>query len=547
MNQRAAAEPVGERDATYAAAVRAVVGVAIVLLEYALVAVHFDGTTLLGRGGWVAGLSASGEVFTAASVILTAGLLLNWAVLSAALQSLAATLERPSARWGAVHLVACGVAWGAAATLFAGPRGWGVELGSFLVALVGGVAALGALLRALFGRAAWSLASALGRVAVAGLGLGLVAWFVGMQSRPLWPVLAQSTLTFSAAILRALGGDVRIDPAAATLGMGEFTVEVAAPCSGIEGMGLVGVFLAGYVYRFRATLHWQRAVVLLPPAIALAWLANAARIAALVAIGALGSEDVAFGGFHSKAGWVMFCAITLGFVVLLERSRFFARAPVEPVASANVVVDNPTAGYCLPFLALIATSLLTGSFASDTDYLYPLRLVAALAALYWLREYHRSLRPTISLGAVLWGAAVFVVWLAFTPVDLEVARLARERLWELGTLERGGWLACRVVGTSVVVPIVEELAFRGFLQRRLVSRDFSEAPFGKTTAWAIAGSALAFGLLHPSWILGTLAGVAYSLAMLHRGRLEDAMVAHGVTNLLLSLWALAFGRWDLWG
>ena len=59
------------------------------------------------------------------------------------------------------------------------------------------------------------------------------------------------------------------------------------------------------------------------------------------------------------------------------------------------------------------------------------------------------------------------------------------------------------------------------------------------------GSALSFGVLHPSWLLGVAAGLVYSLASRGRGRLLDAAVAHAITNLLLAAWALSMSRLDL--
>ena len=35
-----------------------------------------------------------------------------------------------------------------------------------------------------------------------------------------------------------------------------------------------------------------------------------------------------------------------------------------------------------------------------------------------------------------------------------------------------GWVAMRVFGSVLVVPVVEELAFRGYLLRRLIDADF---------------------------------------------------------------------------
>ena len=48
------------------------------------------------------------------------------------------------------------------------------------------------------------------------------------------------------------------------------------------------------------------------------------------------------------------------------------------------------------------------------------------------------------------------------------------------------------------------------------------------------------------WLAGIVAGMLYALAMRWRGRLGDAVVAHAVTNGLLAVWVLVFGRWELW-
>jgi CAAX prenyl protease-like protein len=104
----------------------------------------------------------------------------------------------------------------------------------------------------------------------------------------------------------------------------------------------------------------------------------------------------------------------------------------------------------------------------------------------------------------------------------------------------------RFLGAVTVVPIVEELAFRGFLQRRIMAEDFTTIEFTELKPLAVAGSALAFGVLHQNWVGGIVAGIAYSLAASRRGDLRDAMLAHAVTNLLLAIWTLGTGQWGLW-
>ena len=99
----------------------------------------------------------------------------------------------------------------------------------------------------------------------------------------------------------------------------------------------------------------------------------------------------------------------------------------------------------------------------------------------------------------------------------------------------------------VTVPIAEELAFRGFLIRRLISPDFESIAFRTFTSISLVASSLAFGLLHGRlWLAGALAGLIYAFALLRRGRMGDAVVAHATTNALLAAWVLCFNQWHLW-
>ena len=99
----------------------------------------------------------------------------------------------------------------------------------------------------------------------------------------------------------------------------------------------------------------------------------------------------------------------------------------------------------------------------------------------------------------------------------------------------------------MTVPIAEELAFRGYLARRLVAREFDEVPFERLTLISIGLSSLTFGLMHGQhWLVGIVAGLAYVALLRGKGRMGDAVVAHAVSNLLLAAWVLARGDWGMW-
>jgi CAAX prenyl protease-like protein len=109
------------------------------------------------------------------------------------------------------------------------------------------------------------------------------------------------------------------------------------------------------------------------------------------------------------------------------------------------------------------------------------------------------------------------------------------------------WLVFRLVGSVVAGPVAEELAFRGYLTRRLIAADFRAMPPG-TFSWpAFLASSALFGLTHGvNWPAATLAGMAYALVYYRRGKLSDAVLAHATTNLLLAAYALATGDWSRW-
>ena len=141
---------------------------------------------------------------------------------------------------------------------------------------------------------------------------------------------------------------------------------------------------------------------------------------------------------------------------------------------------------------------------------------------------------------------VFLLWLTLEPnVDSSKTELARG-LAELSAWSATVWLTFRVLGSVIVVPLVEELAFRGYLLRKLIAQDFENVRLGQFTWLSFIMSSVLFGLLHGRWLAGTLAGMAYALAVYRRGQLGDAVLAHITTNALIAICVLVQGRWALW-
>jgi exosortase E/protease (VPEID-CTERM system) len=293
------------------------------------------------------------------------------------------------------------------------------------------------------------------------------------------------------------------------------------------------------------------------------FLLNAVRIAALVLIGDAGYEQIATVGFHSQAGWIAFNLAAFGVAILAHTNPWVSRVAAERAAAraalqggepgeasaadgAAAATENPTAAYLMPLLGILAAGMIAHALSAGFEALYPLRLLAAVVALWLYRKSYASIDFRCSWRGPLVGVAVFVLWWAFAsyttrpegpPMALEFLRPSL----------REGWIACRVIAALVTVPIAEELAYRGYLMRRVTAPQFETVPLTQTRWPALAVSAVAFGLMHGSfWIPGIIAGFAYGAVAVRTGKLGESIVAHGTTNALLAAYVLLFGRWQLW-
>jgi exosortase E/protease (VPEID-CTERM system) len=384
--------------------------------------------------------------------------------------------------------------------------------------------------------------------------VGGMAWAAGLVTEGLWDPLRQATMNLVALMVQAIAPDAVFVPEQLIVGTQRFWVRILSECAGYEGIGLIWVFLSAYLVTCRDQLRFPRALLLIPIGTVVVWLANALRLTVLIAIGTWISEDIALGGFHAYSGSLLFSAVALALVFAARRSSYFAADTVATGADREVgqaiAGHDATAAYLVPFLAIVATQMLSGaasSGASTFDVLYPLRVAATVAALVYYRRIYRDIRWTCSWVAVAVGVGVFALWMALEPTA-DAAREAAfaDALHALPAAAMGFWLVVRVVGAVVTVPIAEELAFRGYLTRRLIDPEFERVALGTFTPLAFVVSSLLFGVMHGRWLAGTLAGMAYALVLYRRGELGDAIAAHAITNALLAAYVLTTGRWLLW-
>ena len=108
-----------------------------------------------------------------------------------------------------------------------------------------------------------------------------------------------------------------------------------------------------------------------------------------------------------------------------------------------------------------------------------------------------------------------------------------EKLTSLPAALRGFWIVSRILGSVLIVPIAEELAYRGYLMRRLINADFESVSFRSVRWPALTITAIVFGLAHGAlWLPGVMAGLAYGWILIRHGRMGEAFAAHATTNAL---------------
>jgi CAAX prenyl protease-like protein len=202
---------------------------------------------------------------------------------------------------------------------------------------------------------------------------------------------------------------------------------------------------------------------------------------------------------------------------------------------------------------LLAVMMTTRAFsAPGFDWLYPLRVMATLCVLLYYWSLYRGrgyLAWSGSYAPILVGAVVFVLWMALEPLapaasDAQLSQAAA--LASVSPAARISWLLFRTLGSVVVVPLAEEIAFRGYLTRQLIAEDFQTIPVGTFTWFSYFMSSVVFGALHGRWLAGTIAGMLFALALYRHRRLMDAILAHATANGLITAYVLSTQNWSAW-
>lgn len=208
----------------------------------------------------------------------------------------------------------------------------------------------------------------------------------------------------------------------------------------------------------------------------------------------------------------------------------------------------------LGFLALIGLfhKIDNSIWLTHSEYwVYPLQtLLCGLLLIKFWPAYSIE-RPRGPIFGLLVGIAVFLLWISpqaflgfaprtdgFNPISMFGNQAAL--YWPT--------VAFRFARLVLVVPLVEEIFWRGFILRYLIREDFDNVPMGTFSWLSFAVVTLAFAFSHamPDWPAAIITGVLYNAVAYRTKSLATCVLGHATTNLLLGLWIMRTEQWGFW-
>ncbi|MCU0625246.1 MAG: CAAX prenyl protease-related protein [Gemmatimonadaceae bacterium] len=184
--------------------------------------------------------------------------------------------------------------------------------------------------------------------------------------------------------------------------------------------------------------------------------------------------------------------------------------------------------------------------------------IVILVAVMWTTSRDViDLRPRHALASIGLGLAVFALWIApdalvpgwrehwlFSNDIVGRPTVSLDDAARRDTLT----LLLRAARAVLLVPILEELFWRGWLPRVIAdSDDFERVPLGRYTPLAFWATAILFASEHGSyWEVGLLCGMIYNWWMIRTKSIADLILTHAVTNGALSAYVVLTGEWQYW-
>jgi len=220
----------------------------------------------------------------------------------------------------------------------------------------------------------------------------------------------------------------------------------------------------------------------------------------------------------------------------------------------------------LPWIAPFASYLIFSQIAvaAPVEYypwLYVLCVSVAGVFTGYLLMISKVVRPHLRiLPGVIFGVIGIALWIYLTgpKIDGHFAAMLPEWLRpgpraafnpfeEISDpAARWAFIAIRVAGIALLVPVAEELFWRGWLMRWVISHQWEKVPVGRFTLASFLWVTVLFTMAHPEWLAAFVWCALINLLLYWKKDLWNCIVAHGISNLCLAVYVMVFEAWELW-
>jgi len=219
------------------------------------------------------------------------------------------------------------------------------------------------------------------------------------------------------------------------------------------------------------------------------------------------------------------------------------------------------AAFTVPFVLYLVLTSCAGSLPGGYPVGYAVAVVVTGVATFALLRNQQILRPHRHImAAVVVGLVGIVCWIVLCSLRLEETITAGFPSWMRPKPRAGfdpftefshygvtmGFIVVRLFGLAVITPIAEELFWRGFLLRWIISPNWEDVPLGKFSLPSFAVVTLLFTSAHPEWFAAICYCALLNLFMYWKKDLWSCVAAHAVSNLVLGVYVLATQTWSLW-
>src|SRR5437763_12040300 len=192
--------------------------------------------------------------------------------------------------------------------------------------------------------------------------------------------------------------------------------------------------------------------------------------------------------------------------------------------SLSQIKNSPALVRVVPFGIFLALTFCQSYFGETGRYWFYLAKTLAGAWLIWtVRPFVPEMRWHLSWEAIVVGVGVFALWVGLDGLYPSLDQLSQNYLCPLlkkagleswcpkpslptpwnpsatfgaGSILAGMFVLVRIIGSSLVVPPLEEVFFRSFLYRYVAKPDFQSVPLGKFMLWPFLITSILFGFEH---------------------------------------------------